>query len=83
MPGGKHSRIQLRLVGVINNAVGSPYEALTELRCTVGERSIVPDIAVLKHGQIPADEHGEIVSTGVSVAPDWIIEIFSPPNRAR
>lgn len=78
MPGGKHSRLQSRLVGVINNAVDSPYEALTELRCTVGERSIVPDIAVLEHSQIPADENGEIVSTGVSVAPNWIIEILSP-----
>ncbi|MBD1914517.1 MULTISPECIES: Uma2 family endonuclease [Cyanophyceae] len=78
MPGGKHSRIQSRLVSVINNAVDSPYEALTELRCTVGGRSIVPDIAVLKHSQLPADENGEIVSTGVSIAPNWIIEILSP-----
>lgn len=78
MPGGKHSRIQSRLVGVINNAVDSPYEALTELRCTIGGRSIVPDIAVLEQRQIPADENGEIISTGVSVAPAWIIEILSP-----
>lgn len=78
MPGGKHSRIQSRLVGVINNAADSPYEALTELRCTVGGRSIVPDIAVLEQSQIPADENGEIISTGVSVAPGWIIEILSP-----
>ncbi|MBW4485170.1 MAG: Uma2 family endonuclease [Tildeniella torsiva UHER 1998/13D] len=78
MPGGKHSRIQSRLVGVINNAVDSPYEALTELRCTVGGRSIVPDIAVLEQSRIPIDENGEIISTGVSVAPDWIIEILSP-----
>lgn len=77
MPGGKHSRIQSRLVSAIN-AVDSPYEALTELRCTVGGRSIVPDIAVLAQSQIPTDEHGEIVSTGVSVAPNWIIEILSP-----
>lgn len=78
MPGGKHSRIQSRLVGVINNVADSPYEALTELRCTVGGRSIVPDIAVLEQSQIPADENGEIISTGVTVAPSWIIEILSP-----
>ncbi len=78
MPGGKHSRMRSRLVGVINNAVDSPYEALTKLRCTFGGRSIVPDIAVLEHSQIPADENGKIVSTGLSVAPDWIIEILSP-----
>lgn len=78
IPGGKHSRIQSRLVGVINKVVNSPYEALTELRCTVGGRSIVPDIAVLERSQIPADENGEIVSSGVNVAPNWIIEILSP-----
>ncbi|MBD2106066.1 Uma2 family endonuclease [Nodosilinea sp. FACHB-13] len=78
MPGGKHSRIQSRLVSVINNAADSPYEAFTELRCTVGGRSIVPDIVVLEQSQIPVDENGEILSTGINVAPNWIIEILSP-----
>lgn len=78
MPGGKHSRIQSRLVGAINGAVDSPYEALTELRCTFGGRSMVPDIVVLERSQIPADETGEIISTGVDIAPTWIIEILSP-----
>lgn len=78
MPGGKHSRIQSRLVSVINSAVDSPYEALTELRCTIGGRSIVPDIAVLELSQIPADQNGEIISTGINVAPAWIIKILSP-----
>jgi Uma2 family endonuclease len=77
MPGGKHSRIQSRLVGAIN-AIDSPYEALSELRCTVEGRSIVPDIAVLVQSQIPADENGEIVGTGVNFAPVWIIGILSP-----
>ncbi|PSR14998.1 hypothetical protein C8255_23465 [filamentous cyanobacterium CCP3] len=78
MPGGKHSRIQSRLVGAINGAVDAPYEALSELRCTVGGRSMVPDIAVLERSQIPVDQNGEIVSTGINIAPTWIIEILSP-----
>ncbi|MFQ4135238.1 Uma2 family endonuclease [Nodosilinea sp. PGN35] len=78
MPGGKHSRIRSRLVSAINNAADSPYEAFTELRCTVGGRSIVPDIAVLEQGLIPIDENGEIASAGVSIAPNWIVEILFP-----
>lgn len=77
MPGGKHSRLQSRL-GAAINAIDSPYEALPELRCTVGGRSIVPDLVILAKNQIPVDMNGEIISTGINVAPDWIIEILSP-----
>jgi Uma2 family endonuclease len=38
MAGGKHSRLHLRLAAAINAAT-SAYEALPELRCTVGGRS--------------------------------------------
>lgn len=54
MLGGKHSRLQSRLGNAINQA-NSPYEALPELRCTVGGRSIVPDLVVLARDQIPVD----------------------------
>lgn len=77
MPGGKHSRLQSRLGGTIN-ATDSPYEAFPELRCTVGGRSIVPDLVVLAKNQIPVDTNGEIISTGINSAPDWMIEILSP-----
>ncbi|NDJ17917.1 Uma2 family endonuclease [Myxacorys almedinensis] len=77
MSGGKHSRLQSRL-GAAINAIDSPYEAFSELRCTVGGRSIVPDLVVLAKSQIPMDSNGEIISTGISVAPNWIIEILSP-----
>ncbi|MBW4520903.1 MAG: Uma2 family endonuclease [Scytolyngbya sp. HA4215-MV1] len=77
MPGGKHSRLQSRLGGAIN-ATNSAYEAFPELRCTVGGRSIVPDLVVLAKTQIPVDANGEIISTGIHVAPDWVIEILSP-----
>jgi len=49
MPQGKHSTIQIELASAINQ-VGKPQKlayALTELRCTFGGGSIVPDIAVL------------------------------------
>jgi len=77
MPGGKHIRLQSRLGGAIN-AIDSPYEAFPELRCTVGGRSIVPDLVILAKNQIPVDMNGEIISTGINVAPDWMIEILSP-----
>ncbi len=77
LPGGKHSRLQSRLGGAIN-ATDSPYEAFPELRCTFGGRSIVPDLVVLAREQIPVDANGEIISTGITIAPTWMIEILSP-----
>jgi Uma2 family endonuclease len=77
MPGGKHSRLQAQLVSAING-IDSPYEALPELRCTVGGWSMVPDITVLEKTRIPVDQNGEIASTGIEFAPAWMIEILSP-----
>ncbi|XGV87025.1 MAG: Uma2 family endonuclease [Limnothrix sp. BL-A-16] len=77
MPGGKHSRLQIRLGGAIN-AIDSPWEALTEMRCTFGGRSIVPDLIVVRETDVPIDEAGEISDFGMTVAPNWAIEILSP-----
>jgi Uma2 family endonuclease len=77
MPGVKHSRLQFRLCEAINR-LGRIYEALPELRCTFGDRSLIPDIAVIETHRIPLDAEGEIVATGIHVAPDWAIEILSP-----
>jgi len=85
MPQGKHSRLQTSLSAAINQ-VGESQKlalALTELRCTFGERSLVPDIAVFEWSRIPVDENGEIANKFTSY-PDWMIEILSPdqsPNR--
>lgn len=79
MPQGKHSVIQGELVAAIN-AVVKPQRmarAFPELRCTFGDRSTVPDIAVFCWDRIPRDENGEIANT-FSTAPDWTIEILSP-----
>lgn len=78
MPKGKHSAIQTFLAPAINQ-VGIPKKAVrafTELRCTFGGRSIVPDITVFSWQRIPLDNNGEIENT-FEIAPDWAIEILS------
>ncbi|GBE91762.1 Uma2 family endonuclease [Nostoc cycadae] len=77
MGGGKHSLLQKRLVAVIDN-LDSNYEAFPELRCTFGNRSVVPDVVVLSKNQLPLDDSGDIISGGIDFAPNWIIEILSP-----
>lgn len=82
MPQGKHSAIQGELVPAIN-AVVKPKQiarAFPELRCTFGERSIVPDIAVFCWNRIPREDNGNIANTFV-LAPDWTIEILSPDQN--
>ncbi|MBW4463965.1 MAG: Uma2 family endonuclease [Pegethrix bostrychoides GSE-TBD4-15B] len=77
MGGGKHSRLQKRIIGALDQA-GDQYEAFPELRCTFGGRSVVPDIVVVSGDQIPLDATGEISSSGIDFAPPWVIEILSP-----
>ncbi|MBD2564366.1 MULTISPECIES: Uma2 family endonuclease [Nostoc] len=85
IPQGKHSRIQTRLSTEINQ-VSEPEQkalALTELRCTFGGRSLVPDIAVFEWSRLIVDKDEEIANK-FEAYPDWIIEILSPdqfPNR--
>ncbi len=79
MPKAKHSRIQFKLTEAINNQLETHQTAVAfpELRCTFGERSIVPDIVVITWDRIPLDQDGD-VANDVKVCPDWIIEILSP-----
>ncbi|OKH14156.1 Uma2 family endonuclease [[Limnothrix rosea] IAM M-220] len=79
MPQGRHSLLQGELVPFINGAVKRQRiaRALPELRCTFGDRSVVPDIAVFRWEQLPRDKNGEIANI-FSLAPDWTIEILSP-----
>ena len=85
MPKGKHSTLQSRLVAAINE-IAIPQQlahGFTELRCTFGGRSIVPDISVFQWQRIPLNADGEIENT-FEIAPDWVIEILSPeqsPSR--
>ena len=79
MPRGKHSIIQGTLVTAINDAIRSQKIglALPELRCTFGNRSIVPDLVVFSWARIPVDDDGNIANVFDSY-PDWTIEILSP-----
>lgn len=79
MPKGKHSTIQTELSTAINVAL-KPQKigrAFSELRCTFGGRSTVPDVTVFTWDRIPRDENGEIADA-FKTAPDWTIEILSP-----
>ncbi len=83
MPKSKHSRLQIKICNAINGVTEGERiaYAFPELRCNFGGRSIVPDIAVLRWEQIEFDRGGEPVDD-VYVAPDWMIEILSPEQRA-
>jgi Uma2 family endonuclease len=79
MPQGKHSSIQTELAALLNFNLRQQKiaRAFSELRCTFGDRSIVPDIAVFEWSHILRDDNGEIANSFDS-APDWVIEILSP-----
>jgi Uma2 family endonuclease len=79
MPQGKHSTVQLDLGASVNLALKPQCtaRAYTELRCTFGGRSVVPDITVFTWERIPRDANGKVANT-FSIAPDWTIEILSP-----
>lgn len=79
MPQGEHSAIQTELAPAINQIVKPTQtaRAFTELRCTFGGRSIVPDISVFIWNRIPRKDSGSIANV-FAIAPDWTIEILSP-----
>jgi Uma2 family endonuclease len=79
MSQGKHSTIQTEFSTTINVSL-KPRKlarAFSELRCTFGGRSIIPDVSVFAWSKIPRDENGE-VANAFSIAPGWAIEILSP-----
>ncbi len=85
IPKGRHSRLQGKLCNVINNLVEETKiaYAFPELRCSFGDRSIVPDIAVFQWQNIPFLVDGEVPDR-FNLPPNWIIEILSPeqqPNK--
>ncbi len=82
MPQAKHSRIQAKLIIALEAAISNPPEAIAfpELRCSVGDRAIVPDVVVLEYENIPRDAEGNLENV-VNQAPDWTIEILSPDQN--
>jgi len=83
MPQGKHSRLQFKLCETVNQVTEAPKIALAfpELRCTFGNRSIIPDVAVFSWERIPFDANREIENV-FKIPPDWAIEILSPDQNA-
>jgi Uma2 family endonuclease len=83
MPQGKHSRLQYKLCDAVNQITEEKQVALAfpELRCTFGNRSIVPDVTVFAWERIPLDATGEI-SNSFNIHPDWTLEILSPDQAA-
>ncbi|MGK7945712.1 MAG: Uma2 family endonuclease [Microcystaceae cyanobacterium] len=79
MPQGKHSILQRELSITLTTAfrLNKVAQAFPELRCTFGERSIVPDIAIFMSQRIPRDENGDVANS-FNLHPDWTIEILSP-----
>lgn len=83
MPKGKHSWLQLMLCNSINERAREQQLAcaLPELRCSFGNRSVVPDVAVFRWSRIPFDADGEMPNDFL-LFPDWTIEILSPDQSS-
>jgi Uma2 family endonuclease len=82
MPQGEHSTIQGELIIALNGSLkpSKTARAFPELRCTFGERSTVPDVAVFTWERIPRDDDGAIADS-FQTAPDWTIKILSSDGR--
>jgi Uma2 family endonuclease len=82
MPQGEHSRLQSKLCGIINQIAESPKiaYAFSELRCTFGGKSIVPDISIFRWERIPLSSAGRIANR-FETHPDWVVEILSPNQK--
>jgi Uma2 family endonuclease len=76
MPKTRRSILQKCLLDVIDRN-SNDHTALPELRCTFGERSIVPDVAIIAWNRIPINAAREPEDDFIA-APDWTIEILSP-----
>jgi Uma2 family endonuclease len=83
MPKGRHSRLQGKFCDAVNRVAEESQVAYAfpELRCSFGNRSLVPDVAVFSWARIPFTEAGEVPDR-FGLAPDWVIEILSPEQKA-
>jgi Uma2 family endonuclease len=79
MPQGEHSVLRGAVCETIDEVAKSQKiaKAFSELRCTFGGRSIVPDVAVFRWERIPFLPSGRIANS-FEINPDWSIEILSP-----
>jgi Uma2 family endonuclease len=79
LPQGEHSLLQGQLCETVNQQAREAAVAVAfpELRCTFGNQSVVPDVAVFRWHRIPRQSSGRIVNR-FNLPPDWSIEILSP-----
>ena len=83
-PKNRHSRLQGRLLTVIN-AFAEPRElavAFPELRVTWAGVSRVPDVAVIRWDRLPLDDADELTEEFFG-PPDIAVEIRSPEQSLR
>jgi Uma2 family endonuclease len=82
-PQAEHSRIQARLVRLIDNFAEPRRLALSfpELRVRFEGRSLVPDVAVFRWDRVQRKPSGRLENV-VTIAPDIAIEITSPEQPA-
>jgi Uma2 family endonuclease len=82
MPKGRHSRLQGKLCAAINQVAEASKiaYAFPELRCSFGERSLIPDVAVFAWNRIPLTSAGD-VPDNFNLPPNWTIEILSPEQK--
>jgi len=82
IPQGKHSRLQLKFCDAVNLVTETTKIALAfpELRCTFGNRSLVPDVTVFTWERIILEANDEVANT-FEIYPDWTVEILSPDQR--
>ncbi|MBK1985979.1 Uma2 family endonuclease [Sphaerospermopsis aphanizomenoides BCCUSP55] len=84
MPQGEHSLLQTTLIEVINGKARTQKIAIafSELRCTFGGDTIVPDVAVFRWERIPKTASGKVANR-FQIHPDWVIEILSPDQQQK
>ncbi|QKQ77629.1 Uma2 family endonuclease [Nostoc sp. TCL240-02] len=84
IPQGEHSLLQVTLCQTINGIAKRQKIAIafSELRCTFGGASIVPDVSVFRWDRIPKTPSGRIANR-FEIHPDWAIEILSPDQKLK
>ena len=82
MPKGRHSCLQYEVCHAINQITKASKiaYAFPELRCSFGNRSLVPDIAIFQWENIPFLANGEVPDR-FDLPPNWVIEILSPEQK--
>lgn len=83
MPQGKHYCLRLKVCNAINLVTEPKRIALSfpKLRCTFGDRPIVPDATVFTWQLIIREANGEITNA-FNTYLDWAAEILSPDQKA-